>query len=126
MNSTPTPEQLAKPPAWARAHIQKITREREVALSALNKYVDEQTVAPFYIEEMECTGERAGPSFKRRYIQSNKMMVEFKGVELSICLRDHEGIELQWGTPHHGGGHVALIPNSFQMATLVPHDMMRA
>lgn len=125
MNSTPTPEQLAKLPAWARAHIQNVTREREVALDALNKYVDEQTAAPFYVEEMECTGEKAGPSFKRRYIQSHKMTVEFKGVELNIHLRDREGIQLQWGTPRHGLGHVAFVPSSFQAATLVPYSMMR-
>ena len=125
MNTSPTPEQIAKLPVWARAHIKNITREREVALKALNRYVDDQTTAPFYIDEMECTGEQQGPSFKRRYVQTSKMAVEFKGVELTIYLREREGIELQWSTPHRGGGNIAFVPTSFQAATLVPRDMMR-
>lgn len=110
MNPTPTPEQLAKLPVWARSHIQDITREREVALRALNKYVDDQTTAPFYIEEMECTGEQRGPSFKRRYVQSTKMTVEFKGVELNIYLRENEGIELSWGQSITGVATWPLSP----------------
>ena len=124
MNSTPTPEQLAKLPVWARTHIEDLAREREVALNALNKYVDEQTDSPFYVESLECTGEKAGPSLKRRYIQTARMTVKFKGVELNIMLRDRDGIELQWGDASHTG-HVAFVPSSFQSALLIPHDMMR-
>lgn len=59
----------AKLPKWAQEHIRKIEREREVAVRALNQYVDDQTPAAFYVDEPESTGEQVGPSFKKRYFQ---------------------------------------------------------
>jgi hypothetical protein len=117
---------ITKLPVWAQEHIKEITRERETAIRALNKYVDSQTKAPFYIQELECTGEQQGPSSKKRYIQTNQIEVEYAGVHLSVHLRDDAVIDLQWGT----GGRLAaddvcFQPRSYQSAYLFTKENMR-
>lgn len=117
-----TPEQLAKLPRWAQDHIKDITRERDVAVRALNEYCDDQTPSPFYVDEMVCTGEQRGPSIKRRYIQAHTIKVKWAGVDLVIDANDYGNrnneIGLQWSTTPRGCGDVALIPKSFQSVTL--------
>jgi hypothetical protein len=119
----PSPEQIAKLPVWAREHITNLARQRETAVRELNQWVDTQTVAPFYIDELVCTGEQASPSFKKRYIQTHKMEVEHLGVVLAIYL-GRDGIELSWSGPHRGGA-VGLIPQSHQRIELVAKEKMR-
>ena len=124
----PTPEQLAKLPRWAQDHIKDITRERDVAVRALNEYCDDQTPSPFYVDEAVCTGEQRGPSIKRRYIQAHTIKVNWAGVELVIDAngygnRNNE-IGLQWSSTNHIR-EVAMIPQRFQSITLKTQENLR-
>jgi methyl coenzyme M reductase subunit D len=82
----PTPEQLAKLPKWAQEHITDLSRQRDAALNVLNEFQDSQTVSRFYYEDHVCTGEQAGPSSKRRYIQTDRVIVDYKGEEFELTL----------------------------------------
>lgn len=119
-------DKTAKLPVWAQDYIRKIEREREVAVKALNDYTDESTPSPFYVDELESTGEQAGPSIKRRYIQTHKIAVEWKGVLLEVYLRpDEYGIQLGWSDTGRELKHVALVPESFNGAQLITKQNMR-
>ncbi len=123
--TSPTPDQLAKLPKWAQEHIVSLARQRKEAVDALNAYCDASTPSSFAIDEMECTGEKAGPSTKRRFVQTHKVTVTHLGVELQVNTHSDEGIQLQWGGVGHTLEHVAFVPSSFQSATLVPRSHMR-
>jgi hypothetical protein len=114
---------VSKLPKWAQEYIDKIEREREVAVKALNDYCDSQTKSPVYIQELESTGEQKGPSFKMRYIQTRRIAVEWQGVHMELLLRE-EGIGLQW-RGERLNGDIAFIPRSYQQAYLVAKDKMR-
>ncbi len=117
-------EQIAKLPKWAQEHIRNLSRERQVAVDALNKWVDEQTPAPFRIDELECLGEQQGPTRKVRYIQGTRLQVYFADVRLDVTLRD-KAIDLQWGTPRNHAGDICFQPRSFQSAYLIAKTNMR-
>lgn len=115
----------SKLPKWAQEHIQKIERQRDDAVKALNEYVDNQTESPFYFEDWVSTGEDSGPTTKRVYIQTNQIVVEYAGVELEILLRKSEDhINLQWHSLDNHTGDVALIPHMYQSAKLVSKENM--
>jgi hypothetical protein len=114
---------IEKLPKWAQEIIRDLTRQRETAIRALNEYIDNQTPSPIYVEEMECTGEGIGPSYKKRYIQSRKISVSHSGVDLVILLRD-DYIDLQWGSEKLNRD-AAFIPSSYQSARLVSKENMR-
>jgi hypothetical protein len=119
-------DKIAKLPIWAQDYIRKIEREREVAIRALNDYTDESTPSPFYVDEPESTGEQAGPSFKRRYIQTHKIAVEWKGVLLEIYLhQDENEIDIGWSDLSRQLKHVAFVPVSFNRAQLIAKENMR-
>lgn len=120
-----TPLQLAKLPKWAQDHIVTIERERKVALDALNAYIDTSTPSCFSVKELESTGEKQGPVFKQRFIQTRKVKVEYLGVELAVNVHSDEGISLQWSGVGHTLEHVAFVPTSFQSAILIPRSKMR-
>lgn len=117
-------DRIKKLPVWAQGLVEELVREREVAVRALNQYTDSQTSSPFYIDELECTGEEKGPSKKVRYIQTRKMEVEHAGVHLSILLREGK-IDLQWSGVEKTSEHIAFVPRSFQSADLIAKESMR-
>lgn len=47
-DSSPSPEQIAKLPKWARDHIQRIERERDGAVCERKRTLDSQTSSPIY------------------------------------------------------------------------------
>ena len=118
-------ERVAKLPKWVRGIIQKLTRERDVAVKALNNFCDNQTKSEFYYEDCLSTGETRGPTLKKRYVQTYKIQVENAGVFLEIGVKD-ESIELKWANRKSGLGDVAFIPDSYQSAKLVAKEKMRA
>lgn len=118
-------DRIKKLPVWAQEIIEDLAQQRETAVRALNKYADDQTPSPFYIDELECTGEEKCPSKKTRYIQTRKIAVEHAGVHLSILLRDGS-IDLQWWESlNRGAGQVAFVPKSFQAVDLIAKENMR-
>lgn len=117
MMNKPTQEQIEKLPKWAQEYIRDVERQRETAVLALNTYCDEQTPAPLHVEELECTGEERGPSFKTRYIQGRRIAATWQGVNLYIYLAD-DCIELKWEGQRRSLDECAFIPYSFQAARI--------
>ena len=113
-----TPEELAKLPKWALQKIEMLESERQAAVTALRRYTDEQTESPFRVTELECIGEQTGPTFLTRYIQAHKMEIAWKGVELTVYLKE-DGIFLSWVAENQSvRNFVGLVPLAFQQATL--------
>lgn len=71
--SKPTTAQINKLPVWAREHVKEMERQRDVAVSTLNKFVEEQTPSGVFTQDSPCTGEQAGPVEKRRYLQTKRV-----------------------------------------------------
>ena len=114
-----TTQNLERLPKWAQDYILTLQRERQLAIRALNQYCDNQTHSPFFIEELECTGEENGPSRKVRFIQTHKVSVEWHDVILDVLIRpDRTAIEMRWSKGDRSPGRVAFIPTSFQAAEL--------
>jgi hypothetical protein len=122
-----TPEQIAKLPKWAQDHINAITRERDISVRSLNEYCDSTTPSPFEISEYVCTGEKHGPSMKRRYIQAHTITVKWRGIELCVGANDYghsgNGIRLTW-SGKNGHDDCALIPVSHQTAVIKSKEDM--
>ena len=121
-------EKIAKLPVWAREYIKTLEMRREAALGTLNRHVDQETPSAFYYEEWPCTGEEAGPTIKRFYIQAHSITCDFDGIELDISahhFNNQRGIRLQWNNPDRGLEEIAFIPESFQTARLIARKDMR-
>ncbi len=119
---SPTPEQIAKLPVWAQGHIKDLTRQRDTAKKEHSEFLDSQTKSAFYEEFL---GDKME---KRRYVQADNMVCEWRGVRLRISAHDYGnsgvGILLQWEDSERHGRDVAFIPGSFQYARLVSKDDM--
>ena len=126
MTDGPTGEQIAKLPKWAQEYIADISRERYVAVRALNEYCDDSTPSPFSVEELLCVGNGAGPSSKLRYIQAHTIDVRWRGVRLSVSAHNYSntgtGIRLRWRTDDRAEREVAMIPESYQCVRLVAKE----
>ena len=113
---TPTIEQIAKLPKWAQDHLNDIQRQRDSAVNRLDTLADNQTPSPFYIEEMDCTNATGGPTARRFYLQTSRIVCVHAGVRLDIYLpreKDSQrlnGIDLTYSDVRTRSGYVALIP----------------
>lgn len=117
-------EKIEKLPRWAQEYIAKLSRERDTAVRALNEYLDDQTPSGFFYEDLLCTGESSGPSFKKTFVQTDRITVINQGVRLDVRVEDL-GIILQWSDVHRSVGDIAMIPESFQKVVLKTKDKMR-
>lgn len=115
---------ITKLPKWAQEHIKDIQRQRDIAVRQLNKFCDNQTESRIFVDDAPCTGEGKGPKRKRHYIQSDKVAIMHKGVQLEIICREHY-INIHWGPPGYGMDEIAFIPDSYQSARLVSKENMR-
>jgi len=127
---------VAKLPKWAQDRMKALERERDTAVRALNAHVDGQTPSKVYWEEYLSTGEghgdsTTGPTNKRFYVQTDRLVVENCGIRLAInChgsrdLMHWPGIQLRWSDPFDTQNMVALVPDSFQSAFLIANHNMR-
>jgi hypothetical protein len=117
-------EKIKKLPKWAQEHINNIERERDVSIKTLNKFIDGQTETSFWYDDLICTGEEKGPSFKRRFIQTHRMEVEHAGVSLSVLLRDG-CIDIGWRSGNRfSNSEAAFIPTSYMQARIVSKENM--
>lgn len=117
-------EKIVKLPAWARAYVRKIERERDSAIQALNDYCDKQNPSAIYYDDLTVTGEESGPTLKRIFIQSHRVEIEHNGVYLQIILREH--IDLSWANAKNRSCfvNVAFVPTALQAASLIARDNM--
>lgn len=116
-------ERVGHLPKWARELIEALSRERDKAVKALNKYHDNQTKSSFYHEDRFSIGEDE-VSFKKVYIQAYDIKVKHKGVFLQVRL-GQDGINLRWEDEKRHGRHVAFIPENWQGAVLIAKENMR-
>ncbi len=119
-----------KLPKWAQEHIKDLHRQRDQAISALNKLTDAQTPASFYVDDHVGTGEEAGPTMKRRYFQGSRISIAHAGVLVDVILsRENDsqrpfGVCLQFSSEERHLGYVALIPTGFNQVALVSKNHM--
>lgn len=121
MSIRPEQSKLDKLPKWAADYITDVERERDVALRALNEYVDAQTVSAIYYDDILCLGEnnRKSPSFKRKYVQTKEITFEHLEIEMRVLLRD-DCIDVGWTSVNRRIGDVIMQPTYFQAIKLKP------
>lgn len=122
---TPTPEQVAKLPAWAKELLKHLQQERDLAVRTLNEFCDSQKESNIYVEECPCTGEATGPSFKRCYIQSDTVNFVLPRAEHAVRVRVKEEEQiLEICCPR---GYPYIEPTSGNSFNIVPRevDLMR-
>jgi len=116
-------QRIVKLPKWAQEEFERVVRERDTAVKALNNYCDKQTKSPFYYNDFLCVDQP--PKKYTAYVQTHTMKVEHKGVCLEIIPSD-DGIILQWGgDKHYYVKDVALVPKAYQRVELIAKDNMR-
>jgi hypothetical protein len=126
---TPTPEQIAKLPKWAREHIENLERDALVATSRLDDMLDSQTPSPIYHEDMVSRGGEF--KFSKHFVQARDLTFTHAGVALAVRLHRDDAIELSWGPETvHGLGDICFIPSAYQQARLTnmahtPHEYRR-
>lgn len=109
---------------WAQDRMRALERERLEAVRLLSEWTDNQTPSPIYIDEFCSTGEKQGPTHRRRYIQASKLEIEHAGVQCSILLSRKDdsqreyGIQIQYSKVDRITGRVAMVPTSFQTIEL--------
>lgn len=106
---------ISKLPKWAQTEMQNLQRERDTAVKALREYVDGQTESEIYIDNLECIGEKKGPSLIRRYINGeHQVTFAHAGINLTVSIFRDNSIELRYGRSQRpmGGWDVALIPKT--------------
>jgi hypothetical protein len=96
---SPTPNNCNKLPKWAQDYIQKVERQRDAAVDALNNFVNEQTPTNVYIEENPCTGEgTTGPICKIRYLQVHAVTFKLGKEEITVRHKfDSPGLQISAG-----------------------------
>jgi hypothetical protein len=94
-----------KLPKWAQDHIKDLQRQRDEAVKTLNRSLDSQTKTAIWFEQHPCTGEQKGPSFKRSYVQSDRIAFAANGSVYELCL--HDGVVLR---VNEGGLQLEIRP----------------
>lgn len=117
-------DDISKLPKWAQQLIKELSRERDVAITQLNEYLDDRTESEIFIDDYVSTGENQGPTSKRNYIQGHTVTFVHAGVELDVSVFYDGYIDLKWGPYGHHGYDVALIPWSHGNVHLVSKDSM--
>ena len=116
---------IIKLPRWAQDRIAKLERERDTAIRALDEYCDAQTPSSIYYDEWLSTGEKQGSSGKRIYVQSDHVVIDAHGVNLSVRIESaSRALSLQWGRNTYGGD-VCMQPRSYQNVWLIAKEIMK-
>lgn len=124
--NTPTPEQIAKLPKWARDHIETLDSNMKAAQATCARMNEDQKPSPIYVDDWY-----AKPRIKR-YVQSptGRVIVEHAGVHLEVFLAPEDdgqrmhGIELQYSPLENGKqmfchADVGVYPRGYDTLFLV-------
>jgi hypothetical protein len=132
MNETdkPTNEMIEQLPEWARNHIRRLEIQGDEAVRALGSHLDTQKPSKVYWEEYLNTGEPKGPTTKRFYVQTDRLMVENCGVRLDVSCHEgntmhHPCIELRWSDAFGTHHNAEFVHTDFQTALLVARHNLR-
>jgi hypothetical protein len=124
---TPTPEQVARLPKWAQAHIADLDRQCRVAITALEYFQDSDEPTMVSYEQLRCLDGKT--QFFTRHIDAHEVTFTAAGVSLVVRLPDDSrGIQLSWGPEGgHGLGDMCFTPTSYQQARItnlayMPHE----
>lgn len=99
MATKPAAEMIEKLPKWAQQYIADIERARDVSVRQLNEYLDQQKESRLWVDDLVCTGETQGPSYKRRYIQDRRInfLVGSTEVRIGLDLKDEKRLQINCG-----------------------------
>lgn len=83
---------VEKLPAWAQELIRDLAREREAAIRALREFEDAQEETAVSYWQSPCLGEdeTSGPDFLRRYLKTDRIEIDWKGVNLTLRLQEED------------------------------------
>ena len=70
----PTAEQIAKLPKWAQERIRELKRALDVSRLAMADMLDSQSPSLVWYEELVSDSTIGGPSIRRVYIQTDRIM----------------------------------------------------
>lgn len=129
-NTDPDPSKIAKLPLWAQQHISTLQHERDEAVRVLNEFQEQQKPSSVWYGKLTSIGEANGSTFKRCYIQTDRVEFLHAGISLSVFLtrpddgqRDY-GIELSW-SPSERKRLIAFVPKGYQQSELIAQENMR-
>ena len=113
----PTQEQIAKLPKWAQAHIADLERGQDDAIDRLERFQDTDTPTHISYTEFVARG-----TDRKKYVQADRLDIDFLGVHLAINLVDDVGRGLEMAWRPSGWGHpmanLCFIPTGYQQARI--------
>lgn len=129
----PTKAQISKLPVWAQTYIEHLESEREAAVNKLLEFNDEQTKSNVFIQDHVCIGEgttgrkdagggSGGPTFVRRYIQTNRVQFSLPRAEMDMEVfvnEPEQRVELRMPR-----GYPYIEPQGSNLFHLVPKEDM--
>jgi len=98
-------------PKWANEAIERLTRERDEAVKALNDARDIETESPFFMTEID----HRTNEVRKHFLQVSGLKLNWAGVELSFILRE-EGIDLL------ARDVLTMIPRSANSIRILPRS----
>lgn len=105
-----------KLPKWAQERMRDLEGERQAAVRQLNEFVDSQTESRLWVDEMPCTGEERGPSYKKHFIQSRKVTFLVGKTEVYVSLAIDNPGELNINC---GSRQMVFQPNASNSITII-------
>jgi len=123
MKDSDLKKRIMRLPKWAKDHIRDLTRQREAAVRALDKFEATQTPSKMWVEDFCSDGKTRGPSTRKLYVQGRRITIEHNDIRLDVLMRE-EALDLQWSRGKSRGGDIPMIPRSYGQVWLVnPKDL---
>lgn len=113
---TPSDEQIERLPQWAQAYIKDLRRQRAIAISELQEFVDAHATGAVAVRLMTSDGESRGPTLRTVRFDAHMLELTHAGVKVDIVLADGEVRVSYEGTPY--GTRAVLVPTSYQSMRL--------
>ncbi|RME70178.1 MAG: hypothetical protein D6781_06935 [Verrucomicrobia bacterium] len=121
-----TQSRIATLPKWAQKLISELVYELNEALSALQRFEDEQTPGPVSVSEHVCDG--AHLSGRKRaervkFIQAERVNIDHRGVKVAVSLSDR-GVTITWRPSSKAVGGAAMVPTGVNQVELVAKETL--
>ncbi len=117
-------EKIEQLPEDIKNYIKELTCERDEAIQALDRYLNNQTESPFsYSETLASDTKR--PSVVTKFIQTREVSVSHSDIFMNISLHSTY-IEIRFNGRENSYSEVAIIPSAYQKIRLVSKLNMRS